>query len=133
MSDRHKAEVLEEAQQRARELGQAAMKEKLAAIGLEQHEWDQYGTCLLCDDDADDGFLSYAMCSHAATVYSGGGGAPLLRLPVCVRACVVVGAAEAIYSSVSPAIAQLRAMFQRMNSRQLERTWARREYLFGVI
>eukprot|EP01049_Picozoa_sp_SAG25_P000833 SAG25_NODE_31_length_20541_cov_59.033069_10_plen_77_part_00 len=46
----------------------------------------RYVPPLICDDDADDGFLSYAMCSHAATVYSGGGGAPLLRLPVCVRA-----------------------------------------------
>ena len=38
---------------------------------------------------------------------------------------------EHIYSAVSPAIAQLRALFQRMESRQLERTWARRECSAG--
>ena len=42
ISDEKKAEVLSEAQRRAKEMGRAAMEEKLREIGMGEHEWDQY-------------------------------------------------------------------------------------------
>ena len=42
LSDELKQQVLSEAQRRAKEMGRAAMAEKLREIGMGQHEWDQY-------------------------------------------------------------------------------------------
>jgi MoxR-like ATPase len=42
LSDDLKQQVLSEAQRRAKEMGRAAMAEKLREIGMGQHEWDQY-------------------------------------------------------------------------------------------
>ena len=42
LSDELKKQVLGEAQRRAKEMGSAAMAEKLREIGMGQHEWNQY-------------------------------------------------------------------------------------------
>jgi hypothetical protein len=42
LSDDLKQQVLSEAQRRAKEMGRAAMAEKLREIGMGRHEWDQY-------------------------------------------------------------------------------------------